>query len=228
MSGELIAAVCMLLLWGLCAVLIIRAIRKPKRQANAALAQLNDSLRLTECTTREGLWPSSREQFNWGTWPVLQGSRGAYRFEVTVQPGGRHQSPLTWVTVSGPRELGGRILVSRLPEMLTFSMKSLNPFARTQTPDDTTDLRAFSENTRTFYDRDALARLFTAPVRSKVLGLPRRWMNVGFDGSAMLIAWQGMETDAAIVQQAFRMGEECLELLGEGVGRGQRQKHAAI
>jgi len=42
----------------------------------------------------------------------------------------------------------------------------------------------------------------------------------------LLIAWWGLETDPAIVEQAFRIGGECLGLLG---GRGRdRTEPAAL
>jgi hypothetical protein len=129
---------------------------------------------------------------------------------------------MTWVTVSGPHDVAGKVLVSRQPELLTFSLKALNPFARREARDDASELQSFTENTRIFYDRAALGRSFITPVRYKVLELPRRWLALGFDGSAMLIAWRGMETDAAIVEQAFSIGETCLELLGEQLGPSQR------
>jgi hypothetical protein len=214
MSGELLAAVCMLILWGACGALIIWAIRKPKRQANAALAQLNTSLRLATSDMAQSLWPASREQFRWGTWPVLQGTRNRCRCEVTVQPGVRWHSTLTWVTVSGPDDVGGRILVSRQPEMQPISGRVRKPFSRSQLRSDRADLQSFT-SASIFYDRDAFERLLSTPVRAKVLELPRHWINIGFDGTAMLIAWWGVEADAAIVEQAFRIGEECLALSRE-------------
>jgi len=216
MSGQLLAAVLMIPLWvGGFAAAIWLGVVKPARKASAALAQLNGSLGLAHGVTSDSLWPATRNQFTWTSWPLLKGSRGNYRVEVTVQPAVRWHSTLTTVAISGPQNVAGQVLVSRQPEMLTFSKDALNPFARAPSAGQGADLQSFVGNARVFYDAAALDRLLTAPVRVKLLELPRHWINVGFDGSTMLIAWWGVEDEPAVIEQAFRIGEESLRLLGE-------------
>lgn len=217
----LLATVLMISLWGLCLWAgVWLGVLRPVRQANAALAELNASLGLAPGATRESLWRATREQFTWTSWPLLAGSRGRYRVEVTVQPAMRWHSTLTTVAVAGPESVGGQVLVSRQPEMLTFSKDSLNPFARAPTPGQGGDLKAFVGKARVFYDASALERLLSDAVRAKLLELPRHWINVGFDGSSMLIAWWGVERDPAVVEQAFRICEESLQLVGQSTSRG--------
>lgn len=185
---------------------------QPARKARQALSQLEGPLGLDPMTTRESAWRATREQFHWMAWPIAKGSRGDFQVEVSVQPPARWLSTLTTVVVSGPHDVRGRVLLTRQPEMLTFSRQALDPFARTP-PQTGTDLPSFVGNAKIFHDREQLPRLFNEAVRRELQALPRQWINVGFDGSAMLIAWWGMEEDPAVIERAFNIGMTSLRLL---------------
>lgn len=218
MSGELIAAISMPLVWAGCLVAVVWfGVMKPARTAKGALQKLSGPLSLTMSTTSDSLWPATRDQFTWTSWPLIRGSRGSYRVEVTVQGGVRWHSTLTWVVVSGLQSVGGQVLVSRQPEAMLFSKEALNPFARFRAgpPPNAGDLESFVGSARVFYDASALERLLIEPVRAELLTLPGRWMNIGFDGPAMLIAWWGVETDPTIVERAFQIAMKSLQLLAE-------------
>ena len=73
----LLATVLMIGLWGVCLVAgIWLGVLRPARKANAALDQLNGSLGLARGVTSESLWPATRNQFTWTSWPLLKGCRG--------------------------------------------------------------------------------------------------------------------------------------------------------
>jgi hypothetical protein len=213
---QLVTTVLMCLIWGLCIVSVIwLGFLLPVRKAKAALQPLESALGLAPGLTSSSLWPATREQFTWTSWPLLEGSRGPYRVEITVQPGLHWHSALTTVVVAGPRSVGARVLLSRQPEMMTFSKHALNPFARGLTGGKPGDLRSFVGEARVFYDSAALERVLDESLRAELIAFPGQWMNVGVDGSAMLIAWWGVESDPAIVERAFRIAATHLARLSE-------------
>jgi hypothetical protein len=68
---------------------------------------------------------------------------------------------------------------------------------------------------KVYYDTAALERLLNEAVRAQVPALPRHWLNIGFDGSAMLISWWGGGSRSRHVERAIPIAEASLKLLGE-------------
>jgi hypothetical protein len=181
-EAQLFAGVSMLLVMGGALLAVVwLGFMQPVRKAKAALLQLGILLGLTPGVTRESLWRAHREQFSWTPWPTAKGWHGKFQVELTVQPGARWMSALTTLVVSGPRSVvGGRVLVSRQPEMMTFSKHALNPFSRPPAATDPATLQAFIGNAKVYYDSAELEPLLEEAVRALVLTLPRHWLTIGF------------------------------------------------
>ena len=218
MSEQLLAAVLMSLVWAGCLVAIVwQGWMLPLRKAKAALLHLGRPLGFELETAGVSLWPASRDRFQWANTPMLEGSRGPYRVQVMVKPPVRWHAPMTWVVVSGPDVIGRQVIVSRQPEVMLFSKEALNPFARSRARPvpNAADLESFIGNARIYCNTAELERLLIEPVRAELLTLPRHWLTIGFDGSAMLLGWSDVETDPAIVERAFQIAMKSLQLLAE-------------
>lgn len=218
MSEQLLAAVLMSLVWAGCLVAIIwQGWVLPLRKSRAALLHLGRPLGLELETAGVSVWPASRDQFQWGKTPMLEGSRGPYRVEAMVKPPVRWHAPMTWVVVSGPHVVGRQVVVSRQPETMLFSKEALNPFARQRArpAPNAADLKSFIGSARVYCNTAELDRLLIEPVRAELLTLPRYWLTIGFDGSAMLIGWSDVETEPAVVERAFQIAMKSLQLLAE-------------
>src|SRR5687767_6576096 len=103
---------------------------KPVRVVKGGLAKLDGPLALTPATTKDSAWPATRDLFTLTSWPLAKGTRGEFHVEVAMQPPVRWHSTSTTIVVSGRPNVGGRVLVSRQPELLAFSKHALNPFSK--------------------------------------------------------------------------------------------------
>lgn len=149
---------------------------------------------------------------------VAQGERGGIRVQVQFYPGvGEYgEESATSVLLIWPRPVSTGALLDRIMSLGDSSKGPIRtiPFVKTSpfNPYRHIDHPWFGRSYAMGTDAE-IERVFNPQIRAKLDAFPRRLAIVQVMDHAMTIEWFGQEDDLGIIEQAFKIGIDCLETL---------------
>lgn len=183
---------------------------RPAAKARVALEELARRTGLVGQTARESAWPRLRTMgegtFGRLTLPSARGEREGLRVEVgTVPDLGRGHPAMTWVAIFAAAEIvkGSTGLSREAGQQLAAALR-LGSDTRP------VHLDWFGEGV-TWGSAAEFERAFRSPTTGLLRHFSRPWATILFDGQVLLLQWFGLERDAAVIEEAFRIGVACVQ-----------------
>jgi hypothetical protein len=184
---------------------------RPLRRVRRHLDVVCNRVALTPANGSGGLGSDLRGWVRAGkSWPKARGARSGYTVELSCQTPGKHSPARTTVVVTGTQHIANRVMLDRRTEVVAAApwLKVLAPVIKV-----TARPAADWPDWPVVYDQAGEASaLLTSELRALLERFPRRLSWFGFDDKSVHLAWNGMEDDTTVIEQAFALGVACAQL----------------
>lgn len=176
------------------------------RQVSGIVDPLAKAARLQQTTAESSIWTQFRNDNSkrvFARWPVAQGQRRGFPVELSASGGAKDRAALTWVVVAGSKQIVEAPAGIARMSMYTFTASpGLRPANADWFPDG-----------GLWGSPADVARAFPPAVATRLRGFPRELAVVALEARVIVIQWFGAESDPAMVERAFDLAIECLQLL---------------